>query len=136
MVCHPAFPKALAASLPEMLASRAAGCGLYLEPAEIWSYRNENFGLLAMWVAGNCLLIVRPQPRGDRFLDVGQSFLFVLSLRNTSGQGRAFDNEPAVFRFIERYVENHIVILSIAIGGYNGQCFHCGLARSGVRVRI
>ena len=33
-----------------------------------------------MRVAGNGLLIFRPEPRGDRFLDVGESLLFVFPL--------------------------------------------------------
>jgi len=103
MVCHPAFTKALAASLPEMLASRANSLN-----------RNKNFGLLAVWVARHCFLILRPEPCGDRFLDIGESFQLIHPLGHAPGQGRAFDNEPAVFRFVERYVEYHVVILSIA----------------------
>src|SRR5882762_1692149 len=85
-----------------MLASRAT-----------WLYRDENFGMLPMRVAGNGLLIFRPEPRGDRFLDVGESLLFVLPLRHASGQGRAFDNDPAIFRFVERHMKNHAAILPV-----------------------
>jgi hypothetical protein len=96
IVCHAAFWKAFDASLPEMLASRAT-----------WLDRDENFGLLPMWIARGGLLIFRPEPRGDRFLDVGESLLFVLPLRHTSGQGRAFDNDPAIFCLIKLDVKDH-----------------------------
>jgi hypothetical protein len=102
MVCHPAFWNAFDASLPEMLASRAT-----------WLDRDENFGLLPIWVAGHGLLIFRPEPCGDRFLDVGESFLLVLPLRNTTGQGRAFNNKPAIFRLVELHVEYHTDILPV-----------------------
>jgi hypothetical protein len=90
---------------PEMLASRAT-----------WLDRDENFGLLAIWVAGHGLQIFRPEPRGDRFLDVGECFLLVLSLRHTSGQGRAFDHKPTIFRLVELHMENHADILPVKCG--------------------
>jgi hypothetical protein len=102
MACHPAFWKAFDASLPEMLASRATRLD-----------RDEDFGLLAMWVAGSGLLIFRPEPGGDRFLNVGESFLLVFPLRHTSGQGRAFHNEPAIFRLVELNMEDHGDILPV-----------------------
>jgi len=73
--------------------------------------RDENFWQLPIWIAGNGLLIFRPEPRGNRFLDIGESFLFVLTLGNTSGQRGAFHYKPAIFRFVERYVKNHKDIL-------------------------
>src|SRR5579862_870817 len=100
MACHPAFWKAFAASLPEMLASRAT----LLD-------RDENFRLLPIWIAGIGLLIFRPEPGGDSFLNVGESFLFVFSLRHASGQGRAFDNNPPILRFFELHMEDHVDIL-------------------------
>ena len=85
-----------------MLASRAT-----------WLHGDENFGLLPIWVAGHGLLIFRPEPRGDRFLDVGECFLLVLPLRYTSGQGRAFDHKPTIFRLVELHMENHTDILPV-----------------------
>src|ERR1700682_2202273 len=106
-----------------MLASRAT-----------WLDRDENFGVLPIWVAGNGLLIFRPKPRGDSFLDVGESFLFVFPLRHTPGQGRAFDNDPTIFRLVERHMKDHADILPIAIGCYNAGGFHCNLAGTGASV--
>jgi hypothetical protein len=34
-------------------------------------------------------------------------------LRHTSGQGRAFDDHPAIFGFVERYMEYHADILPL-----------------------
>src|ERR1700720_1307816 len=102
MVCHPALSKAFDASLPEMLASRAT-----------WLNRDEDFELLAIWVSGNGLLIFRPEPRSNRFLDVGESFLFVLPLRHAPGQGGAFNHKPAIFRLVERHMKNHGNILPV-----------------------
>jgi hypothetical protein len=75
MVFHPDFWKAFDASLPQTLASRATSLD-----------RDENFGLLAVWVAGNGFLIFRPEPCVDCFFDVGENFLLVVPLRNTSGK--------------------------------------------------
>jgi len=83
--------------------------------------RDENFRELPIRVAGIRLLILRPEPRGDRFLDVGESFLFVLPLGHASGQGGAFDNDPAIFRLVERHMKEHADILPIAAG-----CYHAG----------
>jgi hypothetical protein len=88
-----------------------------------WLDRDENFGLLPMWVSGNGLLILRPETCGDSFLDVGESFLFVLPLRHASRQSGAFDYKPAIFRLVKRHVKDHTDILSIAIGRYNAGCF-------------
>src|ERR1700690_3982687 len=68
--------KGCGASLPEMLVSLAT-----------WLNRDEDFRVLAIWVARDGLLIFRPEPRCDCFLDVGESFLFVLPLGHASGQG-------------------------------------------------
>jgi len=59
---------------------------------------NQNFRLIATRRNGRSgLLILGPQPGSDRFLDVDQSFLLVLPLGHTPGQGRALSNDPAVF---------------------------------------
>jgi len=101
--CLPSrFLKAFDASLPEMLASRAACLD-----------RNEYFGELPIGVAGDRFLIFRPEPRGDRFLDVGEGLLLVFPLRHASGQGRAFDHKPAIFRLFEFYMEDHTDILPV-----------------------
>src|SRR5216684_2024196 len=103
-----------------MLASRA-----------IRLYGDENFGMLAMCVAGNSLLIFRPEPRGDRFLDVGESLLFVFPLRHASGQRRAFDDNPTIFRLIERDVKDHADIVPTATRRYNAGWLQSGLSRTG-----
>jgi hypothetical protein len=72
--------------------------------------------LLAIRVAGIGLLIFRPEPCGDRFLDVGECLLLVFPLRHTSGQGRTFNNKPAIFRLVEFYVEDHLDILPVKSG--------------------
>jgi hypothetical protein len=79
--------------------------------------------MLPMGVPGNGLLIFRPKPGGDRFLDVGESHLFVFPLGHTSGQGGAFDNNPAIFRLVERHMKDHADMLPIATGCYNAGCF-------------
>ena len=53
------------------------------------------------------LLIFSPQPCGDRFLDVLQSFLFVPSLGHTPGKCRALRHDPAVFCFFKRNMKDH-----------------------------
>jgi hypothetical protein len=83
--------------------------------------RDENFGLLPMRVAGHGLLIFRSVPCGNSFLDVGESLLFVFPMRHASGQGRAFNYKPAIFRLVERHVKDRTDIL-IAIGRYNAGC--------------
>ena len=95
-----------------MLASRTT----YLD-------RNENFGTLPMRVGGYGLLIFRPEPRADSFLDVGGSLLLVLSLGHTTRQSRAFDNNPAVVSLVERHVKDHADILPIAIDCHNAGGF-------------
>ena len=69
--------------------------------------------MLPVWVARNGLLIFRPEPRGDSFLDVGESLLFVFPLGNTPRQGRAFHNDPAIFRLVERHMKDHADILPV-----------------------
>jgi len=72
--------------VPEMLASRVTA-----------SDGNYDLGLMRIRGMGSQrLLIFRPHPRGDGFLDVVQSFFFVFSLGDTSRQSRAFGNNPAV----------------------------------------
>ena len=73
--------------------------------------RDEDFALSQVGVAGDGLLILRPEPRGDSFLDVGQCLLFVFPLRYTSRQSRAFGHNPAVFRVRECYMEDHAHML-------------------------
>src|SRR5579864_2380802 len=107
-VFHPAFSKARAASFPEMLPSRATRLN-----------GDEDFALVRLRVFRRSLLILGPQPRGNRFLDVGQRLLLVLPLGDASGQGRTFGNNPAVLSFGERYVEDHAGILPIAAPSFN-----------------
>jgi hypothetical protein len=57
-------------------------------------------------------------------------------LRHASGQGRAFDDGPAIFRFVERHMKDHADILPIAIGCHNAGGFHCDLTRTGVSVLL
>lgn len=112
---HPAFSKALAASLPEMLPSLATRLD-----------SDEDFALVCLRVFGRGLLIFGPKPSGNRFLDVGQSLLLVLSLRDASGQSRTLGDNPAVLGFGECYVEYHAAILPIALRAFNvahAQCF-------------
>src|SRR5258708_14671418 len=100
---------------------------------------DENFGVFPIGVAGNGLLIFRPEPCSNSFLDVGESLLFVLPLRYTSGQGRAFHDNPTIFRLIERHVKDHADILPIATLGYNVGCFQVAfpvLARVGKPARL
>ena len=66
-----------------------------------------------------CLLVFGPQPRGDRFFDVGEGVLFVFALRYTAGQSRAFSDDPAIFGLGERDVKYHAHILPIAARCYN-----------------
>jgi hypothetical protein len=42
-------------------------------------------------------LILRPQPCNNRFFDINDRFLFVLSLKNASREGLSFSDDPAVF---------------------------------------
>ena len=113
MACHPAFWKALDASLREMLARRDPSLD-----------RDANFRLLSMSVAGNSLLIFRPKPCANGFLDVGECLLFVLPLIHRSWQGRSFDNDPAIFRRVERHMKNQGPILAIAARCYNVGCYY------------
>jgi hypothetical protein len=96
--------------VPQMSASRAACL-----------HREKYFRLLPVRFAGNGLLIFCPKPCGDSFLNIGESFFFVLPLGHASGQGGAFDNDPAIFRLVERHMKEHADILPIAAG-----CYHAG----------
>jgi hypothetical protein len=94
---HPAFSKVLAASLPEMLPSRATRLN-----------RDQDFELTDLARLGrHRLLVFSPEPRGNRFLDVAERFLLILALGNASRQGRAFNNDPTVFCLRESYVKDH-----------------------------
>src|SRR5947209_20537957 len=53
------------------------------------------------------LLILGPQPRGDRFLDVLEGLLLVLALRDATGQGRTFNDQPSILSSLESDVKNH-----------------------------
>jgi hypothetical protein len=86
-------------------------------------YGDENFGMFPMSIAGDGLLIFRPEPCDDSFLDVCKSLLFVLPLRHTSGQSRAFDHNPTIFRLVERYMKDHADMLPIATRVDNAGCF-------------
>lgn len=108
---HPAFSKALAASLPEILPSRATRLD-----------GHEDFALIRPRVFRRGLLILSPQPRGNRFFDVGQRLLLVLPLRDASGQGGTLSDDPAVLSLGERYVEDHTHILPIASPSFNSRC--------------
>ena len=55
------------------------------------------------------LLVFRPKPRNNRFLDVGEGFLLVVPLRDASGQCRALGHDPAAFRFGESHMKNHVL---------------------------
>jgi hypothetical protein len=57
-------------------------------------------------------------------------------LGHTTRQGGAFDYKPAIFRFVERHMKNHVDILPIASGCHNAGCFHCDLACTGVSVLL
>jgi len=107
-VLQPAFSKARTASLPEILASRATGLD-----------GDEDFALPRLAVTGDGLLILRPEPCGDGFLDIGQCLLFGFPLRHASGQRRTFGHNPAVLRIGERYMEDHAHILASVPHRYN-----------------
>jgi hypothetical protein len=79
MTCQPALEKALTASLPEILARRAMR-------AEETSDGNDDGGAVRS-KRFHRLLILRPQPSCDGFLDVFQGFLLVSPLRDTARQG-------------------------------------------------
>jgi hypothetical protein len=96
------FCKALDACLTETLASRATGLANYLD-------RYKNFRLIPVWVGGHGLVVFRPVPGCDGFLDVGESLLLVLTLRHTSGQCRAFGNYATIFCFVELDVKEHVL---------------------------
>jgi hypothetical protein len=70
-----------------------------------------------MGVAGNGLLIFRPEPSGNSFLNVGESLLFVFPLGHTPRQGGAFHNDPAIFRLVERHMKDHADILPVKCRG-------------------
>ena len=95
MRLHPAFSKALTASFPEMLASRANRL-----------HGDENLAIPSPGGSGG-LLVLGPQPRGNRFLDVGERLLLVSALRHAPRKGRAFGDDPAVFGICKRDMENH-----------------------------
>jgi len=97
----------LAASLPEMLASRATRLN-----------SDQDFRLSAMRGLRHRLLVLGPEPSSNRFPDVGERFLFVFPLRNAPRQGWAFHNNPAVFSFANRDVKDHTHILPIAAACY------------------
>src|SRR5260370_8298900 len=94
----------------------------FTENTDSWNSRRSEGACSCQWrrlklsSARSGLLIFRPEPCGDSFLDVGESLLFVLPLRHTSGQGRAFDNHPAIFRFVDRDMKNRVAIPPITSG--------------------
>ena len=55
----------------------------------------------------NCLLVFGPHPCFDRVLDVRHGFLLVAALGHASWQGRAFNDDPAVFGGFHGDVECH-----------------------------
>ena len=57
-----------------------------------------------------CLLVLGPKPRSDRFFDVLKGFFFVSALRDAPRQGRAFRDNPAIFRLFEGDMKNHISV--------------------------
>lgn len=52
-------------------------------------------------------LVFGPEPRGNRLFDVAQGLFFRLALGNATRQGRALDDEPPVFGFLDSDVEYH-----------------------------
>ena len=94
---HPAFPKVLAACLPEMLLSL---------PIKL---DGHHYGLhiLPLFERGNGLLVFRPQPGGDGFLDVVKGFFLVLALRHAAGQRGTLGHNPAVLSLLKSNVEDH-----------------------------
>lgn len=111
MVFQPAFSKAFAASLPEMLARRAT-------PLD----GHENFALIWRRALRRCFLIFSPEPSGNRFLNVRERFLFVFPLRHASGQRRTLGHDPAVFGIAQGYMENHEGILAVEAAFHNRAC--------------
>jgi hypothetical protein len=98
---QPARSKALAASLPEMLAS------LTIEEGDVLHSDQNRIASGRGVAGGESLLIFRPEPCRDGFLDVLQGFLLVLALGDASWECRALGNEPTVFRLLECHMKHH-----------------------------
>ncbi|MGH8657373.1 MAG: hypothetical protein ACREV4_02500 [Gammaproteobacteria bacterium] len=65
-----------------------------------------------LWEARDGLLIFRPEPGSDGFLDILQGFLFVFALGYATRQGWTFGNYPSVFGLFKGDVKNHCIFSS------------------------
>jgi hypothetical protein len=69
-------------------------------------HRYYEWGLI-LWQRFGGLLVFCPEPCRDGFFDVGQRFLFRLSLREAAGESRAFRHDPAFLVFFQDHVKHH-----------------------------
>ena len=60
------------------------------------------------WQQPRGFLVFSPHPRGDRFANILQCFLFIATLRDAPGLGGAFGHDPAIFRFLKGDVKEHL----------------------------
>src|SRR5216683_4278952 len=123
---QPAFSKALAASLPEMLAS----VPMHQEYGKKCSKSGANFGCgnlgryvrcagfldgdeqrgLILWKCLNGFLIFGPHPGCDRFPDILNSLFFISALRYAAGKCGTLGDDPSVFCGFESNVEGHAIL--------------------------
>ena len=58
------------------------------------------------------LPVLRPEPRGDGFLDVFQGLFLVFALRNAARERWTLGDDPAVLREFKGHVKDHLLIPS------------------------
>ena len=63
--------------------------------------------ILIGWKFACSLLVFSPEPRGNRFFDVGQRFLFCLPLRKAARKCRTFCDDPTFFILLQDHMEHH-----------------------------
>lgn len=81
------------------------------------------------------LLVFRPQPTDDRFLDVFERFLFIATLRYAAGECGAFDDIPTIGLF-HRHMEDHGAVIQRLCGWrYSAVGMIKGISRGDAEMR-